>query len=92
MPPRILGYRSVTASTWFAFCHSASMMAVVYYLPLWFQAVQNVDAVQSGIRILPIIVAIVVASIFAGPTVSVVGYYTPFLIASSVVMSVGGDC
>lgn len=89
LPPRILAYRSVTASTWFAFCISASMMAVVYYLPLWFQAIQNVDAVQSGIRVLPIIVAIVVASMIAGPTVSVVGYYTPFLIASSVVMSVG---
>lgn len=89
LPPRILAYRSVTASTWFAFCTNASMMAVVYYLPLWFQAIQNVDAVQSGIRILPMIIAIVVASIFAGPTVSVVGYYTPFLIASSAVMAVG---
>ncbi|KAK3318234.1 major facilitator superfamily domain-containing protein [Apodospora peruviana] len=89
LPPRILAYRSVTASTCFAFCISGSLMAVIYFLPLWFQAIQNVDAVQSGIRTLPVIIALVVSSIIAGGSVSKLGYYTPFLILCSVIMSIG---
>jgi hypothetical protein len=89
VPPRILGYRSVTASTWFAFCISGSMTALVYFLPLWFQAIEGDSAIESGIRVLPMIIALLVSSIIAGGTVSALGYYTPMLIACSVTMSVG---
>jgi MFS family permease len=89
LPPRILKYRSVTASTWFAFCISASLMTLVYFLPLWFQAIQGVSAIDSGIRVLPLIVALVVSSIIAGGSVSAVGYYTPFLVLCSIIMAIG---
>ncbi|PMD19198.1 MFS general substrate transporter [Hyaloscypha hepaticicola] len=89
IPPRILRYRSVTASTFFAFCISGSMTVVVYFLPLWFQAIEGVDAIESGIRLLPLILALLLSSIIAGGTVSAMGYYTPMLIACSVIMSVG---
>ncbi|KAH8895438.1 major facilitator superfamily protein, partial [Thozetella sp. PMI_491] len=89
LPPRILKYRSVTASTWFAFCISGSMTTVSTFLPLWFQAIQDVNAIDSGIRLLPFIAALIVASIIAGGGVSAIGYYTPFLILCSIIMSVG---
>jgi len=89
IPPRILGYRSVTASTFFAFCISGSMTVGIYFLPLWFQAIEGVDAIESGIRLLPLIFALLLSSIIAGGTVSALGYYTPMLIACSVIMSVG---
>jgi MFS family permease len=88
LPPRILRYRSVTASTWFAFCISGSMTAIVYFLPVWFQAIEGVSAIESGIRILPLIIALLVASIIAGGTVSALGYYTPMLIGCSVVVTI----
>ncbi len=88
IPPRILGYRSVTASTFFAFCISGSMTVVVYFLPLWFQAIEGVDAIESGIRILPLILALLLSSIIAGTTVSAMDYYTPMLISCSVIMIV----
>jgi hypothetical protein len=89
LPPRILRYRSVTASTWFAFCISGSMTVIIYFLPVWFQAIERVSAIESGIRILPLIIALLVASIIAGGTVSALGYYTPMLIGCSIVMSAG---
>jgi hypothetical protein len=89
LPLRILRYRSVTASTWFAFCISGSLTVLVYFLPVWFQAIEGVSAIESGIRVLPLIIALVVSSIFAGGMVSALGYYTPFLIACSVIMAVG---
>lgn len=52
----------------------------VYYLPIWFQAIQGVTALQSGIHLLPLILSLVAASILSGILVHRVGYYTPFLL------------
>lgn len=89
IPPRIAKYRSVTASTWFAFCAGASLMTIVYYLPVWFQAIKVVSAIEFGIRLLPLIIALVVSIIFAGGSISNLGYYTPFMILCSVIMAIG---
>lgn len=47
---------------------------MVYYLPVWFQGVQGVSAVESGIRNLPLILGLVLFSIISGIGVSVFGY------------------
>jgi hypothetical protein len=62
---------------------------MIYYLPQWFQAVKGVDPVQSGIDTLPFLIALTIASIAAGATVSKIGYHVPPMLASPVFMSVG---
>lgn len=62
---------------------------VVYYLPIWFQAIEGLSAVDSGIHLLPMMLAVVVASISTGQLVSRVGYYTPFLIFGVCVTAIG---
>jgi hypothetical protein len=44
---------------------------------------------KSGIMNLPMIIAVVVVSILAGGLVTACGYYTPFMIASSIIMTIG---
>ena len=61
----------------------------VYYLPIWFQAIDGVSAVNSGIRLLPMVIPIVVASITTGQLVSRIGYYTPFMIFGVCLTAVG---
>ena len=61
----------------------------VYFLPIWFQSITGVSAVDSGIRLLPLMLSMVAASIFGGLMTQKVGYYTPFAIAGSCIMSVG---
>ena len=65
------------------------MLSLGFYLPVWFQAILGVDALQSGIRQLPFILALVVAAIVAGGVVTKSGYYTPCLIACSCLMATG---
>jgi hypothetical protein len=79
VPPRILKNRSVAAGSFYAFCLGSAFFIMVYYLPVWFQAVQGATAVQSGIRNLPLILALVIFSIISGIGVSVEGHcmYTP---------------
>jgi MFS family permease len=61
----------------------------VYYLPIWFQAINGISAVESGIHLLPMVIPIVVASIITGQLVSRVGYYTPFMIFGVCLTAVG---
>ena len=67
----------------------ATLNVAVYYIPIWFQAIKGVDAVQSGIRSIPLVLALVVASILAGITVGRIGYYAPLMIISSVLTPIG---
>ena len=89
VPPRIMSQRSIIAAVWFAVTVGATMLVWVYYLPVYFQAIKGVSAVDSGIMSLPLVLSLVVASIITGGLVSRIGYYTPFMILSSIMMSVG---
>ena len=89
VPPRIMKQRSVAAATVFAFFIGAGMMVMVYYMPIWFQAVKGVDAINSGIMLLPMILSSVVGAIGSGIIITKVGYYTPFFILCSIITPVG---
>ncbi|TQN65339.1 Aspyridones efflux protein [Colletotrichum shisoi] len=89
VPPRIFKKRTVWSSSFFSFTLGAAFLLSVYYLPIWFQAVQGVSAVESGVRNLPMLVGNLVFSLVAGAAVTTWGYYTPFMMLSSVLMSVG---
>lgn len=56
---------------------------------LYFQAVKGDSAVQAGIKILPLLLAVVVTSISSGIIISIIGYYTPVLIFCNVLFAVG---
>jgi hypothetical protein len=89
LPPRIVKQRSIAAAVWFAFFNGASMVVMLYYLPLWFQAIKGVSALKSGIMLLPMILSVLIASIFSGVMITRVGYYAPFFILCSIIMPVG---
>lgn len=89
IPPRIFCQRSIVAGFLATLCIGASMMIVVYYLPIWFQAIEDVSAVDSGIRLLPLVLSMVVASIASGGLTARVGYYTPFMLFGVVLLAIG---
>ncbi|KAL8691124.1 MAG: hypothetical protein Q9218_003576 [Villophora microphyllina] len=89
VPPHIIKQRSIAATFWFSFCNGGAMQVVVYYLPIWFQAIKDASPVHSGIMLLGTLLSLVVATISSGIFIKKVGYYTPSLIASSVIMPIG---
>lgn len=89
LPLRILKQRSISSGTFYSACVGGSMLLLVYYLPIWFQSVKGVSAVKSGIDLIPLLLGLFAASMLAGILTTVIGYYTPFAIASAVIMSVG---
>lgn len=89
LPPRILFKRSIAAGAYFTFCVASCMMLVAYYLPIWFQAVKGTSAFEAGIRFIPSVLAIVVASILGGQFTSRIGYYVPAMLITPVIVSIG---
>ncbi|KAJ6611347.1 major facilitator superfamily domain-containing protein [Mycena sp. CBHHK59/15] len=88
VPLRIFKTRSIWAGAFFSFCLSSWYFIIVFYLPIWFQAVRGVSAVKSGIDNLPMILSVVVSSLLAGSVITILGYYTPFILLSTILMSI----
>jgi len=89
IPFRIINNRSVLAAIWYTFCAGSSMMVLVYYLPIWFQAIKGVSPVHSGIMNLPALLGITIASITAGLLTKTIGYYAPLMLAGATIMPIG---
>lgn len=61
----------------------------VFYLPFYFQAVRGTSAEGSGIRVIPYLVANIMASLVVAASITRWGYYTPFMYAGAPVFAVG---
>lgn len=58
-------------------------------LPIWFQSIKNVSATHSGLMVLPTELGMVVFALLSGTLVTITGYYTPFIIMSPILFSIG---
>ncbi|KAK4694245.1 MFS transporter, DHA2 family, glioxin efflux transporter, partial [Lecanoromycetidae sp. Uapishka_2] len=89
VPGRIFFNRSILAGASFSFFTGGAMVTLLYFLPVWFQAIKGVTALKSGIILLPLVIGMMTTSIFAGISTKKIGYYAPWMIACSVIMPVG---
>ncbi|RYP31962.1 hypothetical protein DL767_005503 [Monosporascus sp. MG133] len=71
------------------FTLGAGFFVFIYFVPLWFQAVQGVSAIESGTRNLPMLIGNMIGTIIAGILVAVIGYYAPFMYLGTIITSVG---
>ncbi|KAF2269954.1 MFS general substrate transporter [Lojkania enalia] len=89
LPPRVISQRSVAAAAYYIFFSGASMQVFVYYIPIWFQSIKGVSAVNSGLNTLALVLSLTVASVVAGIITNRTGYFTPSMIVGSVILSIG---
>lgn len=89
VPPRIISNRNIACGCFYSVCVGASFFIMVYYVPIWFQAILQKSAEQSGIDTLPMMIALVITSLIAGFTIGAWGYYVPFMYALVVIAPIG---
>ena len=89
IPLRVVRRRCVLSASTFGLCLLSSYLGLIYYLPIWFQAIQEASAVQSGLRCLPSMLAVVVFSLVSGGGLRFINHYVPLAVASSVLTTVG---
>ncbi|PWY93640.1 putative efflux pump antibiotic resistance protein [Aspergillus sclerotioniger CBS 115572] len=90
VPPRLFRLRTIWSCAIYEFTLGAGFFIFVYYVPIWFQAVQGVSAIESGKRTLPMLIGNIVGTTLAGVAVAAIGQYAPFMILGTILTSVGG--
>jgi MFS family permease len=88
-PPRVVLNRNVAGSMIFTFLNYGAVMAIGYYLAIWFQVAKGLSAMHAGINTIPMVVAMVVASVISAKITQRIGYYIPAIIVCTVISSIG---
>ncbi|KAJ4404199.1 hypothetical protein N0V91_006102 [Didymella pomorum] len=88
-PPRVVLNRNVAGSMIFTFLNYGSIMAIAYYLAIWFQVAKGLSAMHAGINTIPMVIAMVVASVISAKITQRIGYYVPAIVVCTVLSSIG---
>jgi MFS transporter, DHA2 family, glioxin efflux transporter len=86
---RILKDRTIWVGMVFIFFLAGAFFLLLYYLPIYFQAVSGVSASNSGVRNLPLILAVTISTIISGGMITAFGHFVPFMIAGSMIATIG---
>ena len=89
MPPRLFANRTSIVGFWLTFVSALLLEWVVYFLPLYFQAVLGASPLVSGVNILPLNVFLAPFAIVAGILLSKFGRYRPIHWTGFAVAAVG---
>ncbi|KAF2652370.1 MFS general substrate transporter [Lophiostoma macrostomum CBS 122681] len=89
LPLDIMLQRSVLWAGVAAFFAQGALVQMGLWLPEWFQVVKGRSPVGAGVGILPSVLAQVLASIVSGALITKTGYVNPWLLAGTVLMSIG---
>lgn len=86
---RLLRQRTISVGLAFAFFLGGSFFTLLYYIPVYFQVIDDVSAAQSGIRNLALIIAVSISTIFSGSFIGNFGHFVPFLIVGGSLATIG---
>jgi EmrB/QacA subfamily drug resistance transporter len=89
MPPRLFANRVFTSASVVGFAVGFSMFGALAYLPQYMQVVRGVSPTQSGLRLLPLLVGLLLTSTGTGFLVSKWGRYKIFPVIGTALMTVG---
>ncbi|KAF2732905.1 MFS general substrate transporter, partial [Polyplosphaeria fusca] len=87
-PPSIFFQRTVFWASISAMFGMGAVSILGLWLPEWFQVIKGNSPVDSGIRILPSMLAQIVSSIVAGGLITHLGYINPWVHAGAAFLSI----
>ncbi|MEY9848136.1 EmrB/QacA subfamily drug resistance transporter [Streptacidiphilus sp. BW17] len=89
LPMRLFRNPVFTVCSVLSFIVGFAMLGAMTFLPTFLQYVDGDSATVSGVRTLPMVVGLLLASIFSGNVVSKTGQYRWFPVGGSLVMAAG---
>ncbi|HXG25297.1 MAG TPA: MDR family MFS transporter [Candidatus Binatia bacterium] len=89
IPLRLFRNRTFSSSMVSIFFATFGFGAVIIFLPLYFLIVQGVSSTESGYRLLPFMLGLILSSITSGQIVSRTGRYKPIILVGLVTLIVG---
>lgn len=89
IPLRLFQNRSNIAAFATSFCHGFVFISGSYWLPLYFQGVLGVDALRSGLYLLPYVLSLSVMSASIGVIIRRTGKYVPGIVGGMAMTVLG---
>ncbi|QEU97070.1 MDR family MFS transporter [Streptomyces kanamyceticus] len=89
LPMRLFANPVFTVCSILSFIVGFAMLGAMTFLPTYLQYVDGDSATISGVRTLPMVIGLLIASIFSGNVVSKTGTYRIFPIVGALVMALG---
>ncbi|UXI82865.1 MFS transporter [Streptomyces vinaceusdrappus] len=89
MPLHMFQVRNFTLMSVIGFLTGFVMFGVLLFLPLYQQAVQGASATNSGLLLLPMLAALIAASLVAGRVTTVSGRYKVFPVTGGALLCAG---
>jgi predicted MFS family arabinose efflux permease len=79
VPPRLLRDRQIWSISLFTFFNAGTYFLSIYLLPVYFQSISGVSPIQSGVRNLPMIIALMIGTSLSGAVIGKTGIATLWL-------------
>ncbi|KAI0347418.1 iron permease [Trametopsis cervina] len=89
IPWEVLSNRTTVGGYLATLIHGITSTAVIYYLPVYFQAVTGADPTMSGVDVLMFAVLVAITALIAGVSITVMKKYVPVNIVAWVILMVG---
>ncbi|TGB14821.1 MDR family MFS transporter [Streptomyces sp. MZ04] len=89
LPMRLFANPVFTVCSILSFIVGFAMLGAMTFLPTYLQYVDGDSATVSGVRTLPMVIGLLIASVFSGNVVSKTGKYRVFPIVGALVMALG---
>ncbi|KAH6663125.1 major facilitator superfamily transporter [Halenospora varia] len=86
--PSIMKNRTIAHGCAFSFLIAGTFYILLYYLPIYFQAVRGTSATESGIRTLPLILGLTLVQIITGISVGATKLFNPFLLSGGILSTI----
>ncbi len=89
LPLHLFKIRAFSASSTVGFIVGFAMFGALTFLPLYYQEVFGATPTNSGLRLIPLMVGLLIMSILSGQVITKTGKYRAFPIAGTAVIAVG---
>ncbi|KAH8655978.1 DNA repair protein RAD50 [Tricladium varicosporioides] len=86
--PSILKKRTILHGCAFCFLIAGNFYILLYYIPIYFQAVRGSDATESGIRTIPLILGLTLIQIVTGISLGMLRIFNPFILMGGIVTTI----
>ncbi|KAJ2796386.1 hypothetical protein H4R20_005547 [Coemansia guatemalensis] len=89
VPLRLFRIRNVASMMAASFFMGACLFTPIYYIPIFYNVVENTSSTTAGIYLLPFVIGIMITSITTGYLVMRYGKYRPYMWAGTAVCTLG---
>lgn len=91
IPPRLFrAHRNVGLLCATSFFVNGPFQVIIYWLPIWFQAVRGDAPTESGVNYLPTVISDAVMALLGTGIVMKIGWWNPFLLLSMALVCLSG--